>query len=143
MYILSKRPQNNIVASGDTADYVRYQRNGYYVPCSFASATHTKAEGTYFPVPEHIWREVETLPEGFEADGTWLWSEGEIRRDEALTSTYLRTLRDEKISETDWMVAMDSPLEGEALEKAKEYRQKLRDFPQQEGFPFGAVFPEW
>lgn len=46
-----------------------------------------------------------------------------------------RTKRNELLKDTDWVMFTDSPLNAEQMLKYKEYRQALRDVPQQKGFP--------
>ncbi len=46
-----------------------------------------------------------------------------------------RSKRDYLISQTDYLLAPDYPITAESLEAVKEYRQALRDVPQQAGFP--------
>ena len=48
----------------------------------------------------------------------------------------IREERDRRIAGTDYLVAVDYPLTAEKLELVKNYRQALRDIPQQEGFPW-------
>lgn len=48
----------------------------------------------------------------------------------------IREERDRRIAVTDYLVAVDYPLDAEKLELVKTYRQALRDIPQQEGFPW-------
>lgn len=73
---------------------------------------------------------VEKIPEKTEAE----------KREEAEKS--VRAKRDSLISETDYLLASDYPISAEDLEAVKVYRQALRDVPQQEGFPFDAVWPD-
>lgn len=53
----------------------------------------------------------------------------------------VRTVRNEKLSETDKYALPDYPNE-ELREKYKIYRQALRDLTKQDGFPNNVVFPE-
>lgn len=48
----------------------------------------------------------------------------------------VRTERDKRISATDYLMALDYPLNEEACAVVAAYRQALRDMPQQEGFPW-------
>lgn len=54
----------------------------------------------------------------------------------------VRSTRDRLISETDYLLTADYPIDAESLEAVKSYRQALRDVPQQEGFPWEVVWPE-
>ena len=49
----------------------------------------------------------------------------------------VRSERDRRITATDYLLRVDYPLPEEDLVPIKEYRQALRDLPQQPGFPWG------
>lgn len=57
-------------------------------------------------------------------------------------ATNIRMLRDAKLSATDYLVVPDYPISSEELQVVKEYRQALRDIPQQAGFPKAVEWPE-
>ena len=69
----------------------------------------------------------------------WL-EEGKLKEKETL-SISIKNKRDKLLTETDWTQMADSALEEDAKEKYKEYRQALRDIPQQENFPYNVEFP--
>lgn len=48
--------------------------------------------------------------------------------------------RDQRLADTDWTQANDSPLSEEKKAEWATYRQALRDLPAQEGFP-NVAFP--
>ena len=48
----------------------------------------------------------------------------------------LREARDAKLAATDFYLAADYPIEADKLAKVKEYRQALRDLPEQDGAPW-------
>lgn len=54
----------------------------------------------------------------------------------------IRNERDILLKESDWTQMPDSPLTSEMKYTWANYRQQLRDIPQQEEFPFDVVFPE-
>ena len=54
----------------------------------------------------------------------------------------IREKRDKLLHDTDWIMYTDSPVDSETKAKYAEYRQALRDIPQQDGFPFNVVYPE-
>lgn len=54
-----------------------------------------------------------------------------------MTPDLARTIRDMNLKNTDWHMLSDSPVKTGILE----YRQALRDIPQQEGFPDSIVWP--
>lgn len=60
----------------------------------------------------------------------------------------LRAERDKRIAETDYLILPDYPITKANKDKVKEYRQALRDLPEQEGAPWdggkeGTPFPEF
>lgn len=61
-----------------------------------------------------------------------------------ITSMFIRASRDSLLEETDqYFTVSDRPIKGNInLEKLREYRQALRDIPQQEGFPNDVVWPD-
>lgn len=56
-------------------------------------------------------------------------------------ATEIREKRDKLLLETDWTQANDTALSDEMVQAYKEYRQALRDIPEQSGFPYNIVFP--
>lgn len=55
---------------------------------------------------------------------------------EANAYAALRSERDKRLADTDYMVMPDYPIDADKLNAVKEYRQALRDLPQQEGAPW-------
>lgn len=55
---------------------------------------------------------------------------------------HVRSERDGKIAETDYLAMPDYPLSDEDKAAVMAYRQALRDVPTQEGFPREVVWPE-
>lgn len=53
-----------------------------------------------------------------------------------------RKKRDQLLSDTDYLLMPDYPLEALELEAVKTYRQALRDVPEQAGFPSKIEWPE-
>lgn len=53
----------------------------------------------------------------------------------------VRSTRDAKLSETDYLVAPDYSISEESLAEVKVYRQALRDIPEQSGFPKNVQWP--
>lgn len=53
-----------------------------------------------------------------------------------------RSIRNEKLAETDWTQLPDVNLSSALREKWKEYRQNLRDLPADPGFPQNIEWPE-
>ena len=59
-----------------------------------------------------------------------------------MTDVEARAERDARLTASDWMLATDSPLNGNEQARAREYRQRLRDVPSQPGFPDAIVWPD-
>ena len=53
----------------------------------------------------------------------------------------IRAKRDMLLAETDWTQVTDTALTKSEQAKYKEYRQKLRDIPEQPEFPYNVTFP--
>ena len=61
----------------------------------------------------------------------------ELKQKEIETlSQEMRLKRDAELNATDFYLMPDYPISSELLIQIKEYRQQLRDLPQQEGFPY-------
>lgn len=56
-------------------------------------------------------------------------------------ASMVRSQRDAKLSDTDYLVVPDYPISPEDLEAVKGYRQALRDIPEQSGFPKNVQWP--
>lgn len=54
----------------------------------------------------------------------------------------IRNKRDNLLTQTDWTQVTDTVLNTEKQQEYKEYRQQLRDIPEQQEFPYHVVFPE-
>ena len=54
----------------------------------------------------------------------------------------VRAERNRKLAETDWMVLPDAPIRQVEREAVLQYRQALRDIPQQKGFPDQIIWPK-
>lgn len=139
MYILVKNTV--IYGTCDEKSYYKLQKNGYYVHCDFVQSTHIFVDSVFYNGKEFRLLEVEDVPETLEYDGSWVYVEGDFVHDEELKTEILRKKRDLLLSETDWAICLDSPLDAETKSEVMGYRQKLRDLPQQEGFPFDVEMP--
>lgn len=64
----------------------------------------------------------------------------DLEKERTLTSAFVRMQRNSLLAQTDWTQALDIP-ESKRLLFA-EYRQALRDVPQQPGFPENIAWPE-
>lgn len=54
----------------------------------------------------------------------------------------IRNKRNILISETDFYLISDYPIDAKNLEELKVYRQALRDIPEQSGFPKDVIWPD-
>jgi len=54
----------------------------------------------------------------------------------------IRATRDSKLAVCDWTQNSDSPLDEDAKEAWRSYRQALRDIPEQESFPDDITWPD-
>lgn len=54
----------------------------------------------------------------------------------------VRFIRDERLAKTDYLIMPDYKINDTDKESVLEYRQALRDVPQQEGFPENVIWPE-
>lgn len=54
----------------------------------------------------------------------------------------IRNKRNRLISETDFYLISDYPIDSKNLEELKTYRQALRDIPEQSGFPKDVIWPD-
>lgn len=54
----------------------------------------------------------------------------------------IRNKRNVLISETDFYLISDYPIDAKNLEELKVYRQALRDIPEQSGFPKDVIWPD-
>jgi hypothetical protein len=60
---------------------------------------------------------------------------------EAQKAKHVRSERNAKLTETDWTQVDDTPLDNVAKNAWANYRQALRDVPDQAGFPFDVNWP--
>jgi len=102
-------------------------------------AKHLNAQDVYrvrtLPKPEEIGKKAvaDALPT--QVNGEWVlgWSLVSLGAEEA------RNLRDELLVASDWTQVSDAPVDQAAW---ADYRQALRDIPQQEDFPENVAWPE-
>ena len=102
---------------------------------------------------ENIAEEAETA----ESPRKWTWDEYRLRVKprqnlaDSIESGFaiwleaakaIRKRRNALIAQTDYLMTSDYPISESEREAVSEYRQKLRDIPEQNGFPFEVVFPE-
>ena len=70
----------------------------------------------------------------------WDWEVKQWVENVELASELVRFDRDKKLNDSDWSQSNDVPTSLKS--KFTEYRQALRDIPQQDGFPYKVVWPE-
>lgn len=78
-----------------------------------------------------------------------LWKTGEIKPEpyiepvvtEEAKATLIRSSRNTLLDNTDKYMAIDYPITEECRAAFREYRQALRDIPEQEGFPDNVIWP--
>lgn len=99
------------------------------------------AQGNYFDKPLYT---EDGIPRYKLMDGAPVErTEEEILSDKStMLSDKIRLKRDALLAETDWTQLPDAPLSDDQKEQAREYRQMLRDIPQQGGFPADIIWPE-
>lgn len=95
----------------------------------------------YETVPQPQVSEVQRVVDGgfTEVNGAWLrvWTVENLSLAEA--EARIRSIRDSKLSSSDWTQVADAPVDQAAWAT---YRQGLRDVPQQAGFPFNVTWPQ-
>lgn len=68
-------------------------------------------------------------------DGSWYLKGYAPQKPIEISAIEIRSKRDQLLTASDWTQVSDSPLTQDQQSKWTEYRQYLRDIPQQEGFP--------
>ncbi len=58
-----------------------------------------------------------------------------------MTETEVRAERSTRLVASDWTQAVDAPLTENEKARWREYRQRLRDIPEQAGFPSAVNWP--
>ena len=104
-------------------------------------------EYTSVPTASHHYKKVvEAPPVKNEATGVWMqsWTEQDMNDEEkaeadSYQSMRIREVRNNKLAACDYTQVSDYPRDGSSWH---EYRQSLRDIPQQDGFPWDNNWPE-
>ena len=73
---------------------------------------------------------------------TWRTQEQIEQERKARAWASLRAERDRRLAATDWTQLPDVPLTAEQRAAWQQYRQALRDVPQQPGAPYDVTWPE-
>lgn len=71
MFILTEN--NRIFEASQQVQYFYIGKSGYYVPCSFATATHFAMGTKIYEVEGYVIYRVNQLPEGLALDGSWYY----------------------------------------------------------------------
>lgn len=69
------------------------------------------------------------------------WLELAKEQDKEKVGNEIKAWRNEQLYKTDFTQQVDAPFTEEEKAKYREYRQALRNIPQQEGFPYDVVIP--
>lgn len=92
-------------------------------------------------LPVHSLIRLESVAHVTNSDELEIYSKTD-KNDPGVLAANIRRERDLKLAETDQLVLPDIPNTEEAKKRFIEYRQLLRDIPQQPGFPFEVEWPE-
>lgn len=116
--------------------------NGYGDRCNLCKS-HYFPEGLFTPegVPQYALKDdAETLPIG---QRVYKRTVSDMQKDiHEVLGGKIRMKRDRLLAGTDWTQMPDCPLDDAARSAVREYRQQLRDLPQQSGFPADIRWPE-
>lgn len=84
----------------------------------------------------------EKSPEFIEGRWRQVWILEDPTQDEISAKEFeIRSLRDAKLTQTDWVVAKAYERQIQVPENYKQYRQALRDITTQPGFPWEVIWP--
>jgi hypothetical protein len=77
----------------------------------------------------------------YQVDGNWQVHYYAEPLPEIQASEAIRNTRDQLLTESDWIVAKSYEVQNPVPQDCIDYRQALRDIPEQEGFPYDVVWP--
>jgi hypothetical protein len=93
--------------------------------------------------PTHALIRAEQIKRGVENADSLLALDSRNPEQKYLDLSYgIRMKRTELLLASDWLVLPDTGFTPEAVARFKQYRQELRDIPQQDGFPENVIFPK-
>jgi hypothetical protein len=75
-------------------------------------------------------------------NASFLWGEAEIQLPDEVKWTSIRLHRNQLLKDCDWTQLPDAPLSLEEKQAWSDYRQALRNIPQDFATPDEVVFPE-
>jgi hypothetical protein len=95
------------------------------------------------PEVDHTQNVGEGVPQKINGVWTQVWNVSNLGEEELAERTegrakQVRDERDQKLSKTDWTQVADAPVDKTTWAN---YRQALRDVPEQNGFPWNVVWP--
>lgn len=130
MFCSESGDPNRVIMEGVASGATHYVLDGVITPYTEEQAASKSAQ----PSPHHRWSNetfswVDTLPPGAR---------------EYVAAGAVRTQRDQLLAQSDWTDTLSAKTRmGDALYNAwQDYRQILRDVPQQAGFPTNVAWPE-
>jgi hypothetical protein len=77
----------------------------------------------------------------YQAEGKWQMHYSAEPLPQAQVTQTMRAERDRLLSESDWVVAKAYEIQNPVPDEWANYRQKLRDAPTQQGFPYNIIWP--
>ena len=132
--------QDLIVDMSDHIIPTKRQSNGVIVACQEDDSDTIYAcdTDTYYPLSLYHTKEIEDVPNNV-VSGYWYYRDGFFT-----TAKKMYAYRDELLNQCDLIYC--NPSNWSAMDEAtravwQEYKQALRDIPQQTGFPFSVSFP--
>ena len=129
-----QRPRFEVEALGSGLMLLRLYEDEQRVQHEDVSGMDTPREGWQYTTYEMRTQ----LPDGALDTAPDAWAAVIKRADYATAAAEVRAERDKRIAVTDWTVLGDAKT---ANTDWREYRQALRDVPEQEGFPYAVQWP--
>lgn len=129
-----QRPRFEVEALGGGLMLLRLYEDEQHVQHEDVSGMDTPREGWQYTTYEMRTQ----LPDGALDTAPDAWAAVIKRADYAAAAAEVRAERDKRIAATDWTVLGDAKT---AKADWREYRQALRDVPEQAGFPYAVQWP--
>jgi hypothetical protein len=98
---------------------------------------------TVAETPDHDPITEKVVDDGFSQGetGAWFLNRRVVQRPEEQVAQTIRTMRDQKLRDTDWLVIRAAETGVPLSDAWSAYRQALRDVPSQAGFPYNVTWP--
>jgi hypothetical protein len=77
----------------------------------------------------------------YQVEGEWRYHYSVEKLPQAQVEQTIRAERDRLLAESDWIVTRAIENDTAVPDEWKDYRQKLRDLPSQQGFPYEVIWP--